>query len=266
MQKKMKRAAQKGFTLIELLIVIGLLGALTALVLPSLSANREDALGDVCDYNQAGTLRTLTQFYDLYGGFPNQLHMGTQGTTGGVAMKGIPEAQQVNMGDGVTGTTASVLTADQIDSLEEAGVTDVASGYGYIITPIDGTIEFPDLTAWVDDESVPMTFNGISIADWEAGTTTPDAAQGSGRVICLWVTPTADWENANVANPNLDWSKGNVTLKVSLPGKCPIPNASLSGDDVDFNYYMAYIKVYDDPEVPARLIGTSCPECGIMNP
>ncbi|MFW5864150.1 MAG: type II secretion system protein, partial [bacterium] len=57
-KKNAKRKNRKsGFTLIEMLVVIGLLGALTALVLPSLTANREEALGDVCDYNQAGTVR-----------------------------------------------------------------------------------------------------------------------------------------------------------------------------------------------------------------
>ncbi|NMA45119.1 MAG: type II secretion system protein GspG, partial [Lentisphaerae bacterium] len=56
------RVMRSQFTLIELLIVIGLLGALTALILPSLMADREEALGDVCDYNQAGTVRVLKQF------------------------------------------------------------------------------------------------------------------------------------------------------------------------------------------------------------
>jgi prepilin-type N-terminal cleavage/methylation domain-containing protein len=59
---KVKTVKTKGgFTLIELLIVIGLLGALTALILPRLAADHEEAMGDVCDYNQAGTVRVLTQ-------------------------------------------------------------------------------------------------------------------------------------------------------------------------------------------------------------
>ena len=59
-QKKSNQATRKGrggFTLIELLIVIGLLAALAALVLPKLSADRKKALAGIDDYNEAGTAR-----------------------------------------------------------------------------------------------------------------------------------------------------------------------------------------------------------------
>ena len=53
--------------IVFLLIVIGLLGALVALILPKLTADREEAMGDVCDYNQAGTVRVLSQYADMFG-------------------------------------------------------------------------------------------------------------------------------------------------------------------------------------------------------
>ncbi|MDR0363318.1 MAG: type II secretion system GspH family protein [Planctomycetota bacterium] len=271
MEKKVKRAAQKGFTLIELLIVIGLLGALTALVLPSLSADREKALADVCDYNQAGTLRTLQQYYDIYGVFPNNLHIGLDDAAGGVAVPGLPAAQATNMA-----ITPTVLTQPHVDSLLEAGITKVAYDYGYNLAAVGTTLEVTPVSAWVNDTGTdPITFNGITVPEYEAGKTTAneDLNKGvGGRMVCFWITPTADWENhKGKVNANLDWTKGAVDLKVSLPGQCPIPVNNLAADDTpDFSYYMAYILAFDKDSsgntVKAKLIGTSCPEDGILNP
>ena len=104
------KTPNRGFTLIELLIVIGLLGALTALVLPSLTADREEALGSICDYNQAGTVRTLRQFASMMGHYPNQFHTGlytetatTKGAVGSTGvMPGLPGAQKSNIGPDAT--------------------------------------------------------------------------------------------------------------------------------------------------------------------
>jgi prepilin-type N-terminal cleavage/methylation domain-containing protein len=282
MEKKMKRAAQKGFTLIELLIVIGLLGALTSLILPSLSADREEALGDVCDYNQAGTLRTLQQYYDIYGIFPNNLHIGLDAAASGDPMEGLPEAQAVNMvstGDGYTAPSA--ITLAQAQSLYAAGITQVSFGTGYNLVPIGavsgdtigtvGTVVYPTVAKWEDDEGEAITFNGISITDWEKGVDSGVNVSPygePGRVLCFWITPTLDWNNhkTNGASVNQDWTKGAVDLKISLPGQCPIPATNLDGEDApDFAYYMAYILAFDNGD-KAVLIGTSCPEDGILNP
>jgi prepilin-type N-terminal cleavage/methylation domain-containing protein len=278
MEKKVKRGSRKGFTLIELLIVIGLLGALSALILPSLSADREKALADVCDYNQAGTLRTLQQYYDIYGIFPNNLHVGLDAaTTAGIAMPGLPEAQVANMvttGDNYT--APSVLTDGQAESLFNAGITNVAYGTGYNLVPIctvdgngeydavDGDVAYPTVTDWTDDASEAISFNGLEIADWEAAT---NPYKKAGRVLCFWITPTLDWDNhKNTVAVNKDWTKGGVDLKVSLPGKCPIPVSNLAGsDEPDFSYYMAYVLAFNDA-TKAVLIGSSCPEDGVLNP
>ena len=71
---KQYKKGKSGFTLIELLIVIGLLGALVALVLPALTGSREEALAAVDDYNQTGTLRTPTLYVNLYGVLPSDMH------------------------------------------------------------------------------------------------------------------------------------------------------------------------------------------------
>ncbi len=272
--KKMKKTS--GFTLIELLIVIGLLGALTALVLPTLTADREEALGSVCDYNQAGTVRVLKQYESLTGGYPADMHNGmTLTSASALAMPGLPDAQTTNMGDGTTipATTLYDLTDYHGNSLREAGITSITSGTGLNRTNIPETatpsgaalgINVAAATSWIDDGGVAYQFDGITLADWE-GTpaNTPSWDTSTGKVICLWIAPTIDWSSGT--GVNTDWSKGSVQMGIELEGQCPIPATSVSGGDPEFAYYMAYFKVYDDGSA-AKLIGTSCPECGIMNP
>lgn len=275
------KRTKKGFTLIELLIVIGLLGALTALVLPSLSADREEALGDVCDYNQAGSVRTLRQYKQLTGVYPSDMHTGLQGiAAGSLAMEGLPGAQNEHMvdadGDGTADAACPslhALTADQAASLKDAGITSVCSNSGLNSDPVaDGVVIVRannGSAAWLDDSdpAQEMTFDGVSITNWENGS--GDSAKNSdgtdkpGVVAVFWVAPTTNW--AKPANANKDWGKGNVDLGIEMEGQCPIPAEAASGDEVSFSYYMAYFKVYDDGTA-AKLIGTTCPECGVMNP
>lgn len=102
---------RRGFTLIEPLIVIGLLGALAALVLPSMMADREKALEKICDYNNAGTLRVLKQYQAFTGNLPDGLHTGLKVATGAASsdkMDGMPSAQVTNVNsDGSTTTNGS---------------------------------------------------------------------------------------------------------------------------------------------------------------
>ncbi len=262
---------RQSFTLIELLIVIGLLGALTALILPTLAANREEALGDVCDYNQAGSVRTLKQYENIVGAYPADLHTGMQGTDeSAVAMDGLPSAQTDHMITDIEDTRLA-LSADQAASLAAAGITSIASGTGLNTTVVDDTVNVAQAcdsggsNPWFDDGGVEMTFDGVAISDWAEGTEGPswNTDGGSGPVVCLWIAPTVDWSAGDGGNN--DWSKGNVELAIDMEGQCPIPTAAASGDEVDFSYYMAYFKVFDNGS-PARMIGSTCPECGVLNP
>jgi len=277
-KKRMKKKG--GFTLIELLIVIGLLGALTALILPTLTANREDALGDICDYNQAGTVRVLKQYENLIGGYPAGMHVGMDGVLAtSVAMGGLPEAQAYNVtandpldmdGDGATndgvGPTRLALTDDHVASLQEAGITQVCSGDSLSCVPVATGVNVLELTdAWLDDSGAAFTFDGQTLAQWRAKTNSPAATTpANGSIIALWIAPTIDWQSGS--GDNNDWTKGNVQIAIELEGKCPIPTGAVNGE-VDFAYYMAFFLVdNDDVTSPAKLIGTSCPECGVMNP
>jgi len=258
-----KKKNQGGFTLIELLIVIGLLGGLVSLVLPRLTADREEAMGDICDYNQAGTVRVLNKYNDLFGSFPADMHNGLDGAaSGAAAIAGLPEAQSTNMAD--AGTIVA-LTAGEATSLSKAGVTSICSGTGLNSTSVAEDVYVSRCTSsWLDDSPAAYTFDGINISNWESATGTPSWDTSAGRVIVLWIAPTIDWTSAQGDGGNSDWTKGAVEYGISLEGKCPIPTTGIGGDP-EFSYYMAYFKVYEDGSA-ARLLGTSCPECGVMNP
>jgi hypothetical protein len=267
------RVKRSSFTLIELLIVIGLLGALTALILPSLMANREEALGDVCDYNQAGTVRVLKQFYQVFRHYPVGMHNGLQNDEPTYPMAGLPSAQADHMGPpDAACPSVYALSEAHANSLIAAGIKSVCRGDGYNSVAIAETVNVVQARnasgAWNDDSDPPqeMTFDGIELSDWETATGTPAWDKGAGKVIVLWIAPTIDWEN-HEGNENTDWSKGAVTVGIDLEGKCPIPAVDIdeSEDPPEFAYYMAYFKVYDSG-ASARLIGTTCPECGILNP
>ena len=282
---------KKGFTLIELLIVIGLLGALTALVLPSMTANREEALGDVCNYSQAGTVTTLKKFRSIMGHYPTAFHTAltdsaaktsVNGTTTGTnpvsgIMPGLPAAQNNKLGAGAADASIK-LTELQAKSLKAAGITEICYGAGRNAVTVAKDLKVVTvLPAWKDDGDDEYTFDGIPVysATEKSWTSKSDASTAvadknahkkikKGTVVVLWVAPTIDWE-ARPNNSNNDWSKGNVELKIDLEGKCPIPAQSIDGSDVAFNYYLAFFLVDDAGNEPAELLGTSCPEDGIFN-
>ena len=292
---------KKGFTLIELLIVIGLLGALTALVLPSLSADRTEAMADACDYSHYGTVRTLKQFRQVTGHYPAGLHtglvsIGSQsdafGSTGSTpvdgVMPGLPSALAKRFGSATApgkntqGDSTFQLTANQVLSLEKAGLTTLSYGGGLNSVAVatgNRVIRIKD--TWRDDGNNPFSFDGTPVfaaagtKSWTGkpaagGTATPadcihKKINKGGTVIVLWVAPTTDWDSR--MNTGNDWSKGNVELKIDLEGKCPVPTQGVDGtDDVSFSYYMAFFLVDDTGAEPAVLIGASCPEDGLLNP
>ena len=272
MMNRNKTKSKRGFTLIELLIVIGLLGALTALILPKLTADREEAMGDVCDYNQAGTVRVLTQYNDMFNAYPAGMHNGLQAASGSpIAMEGLPSAQTDHMVTYI-GNTRHSLTAPQATSLSNAGITSIAFSNGYNTISVAEGVVVASACAddgsnpWNDDGGAEMTFDGVAISDWADGSAGPSwNLSTNGPIVCLWVTPTVDWDSAKGDGGNTDWTKGAVDYGISMEGQCPIPTEAASGDEVSFAYYMAYFKVFNDGS-KAQMIGSTCPECGVLNP
>ncbi len=236
MTKFSNHKARRGFTLIELLIVIGLLGALTALVLPAMMADREDALGNVCDYNQAGTVRVLKQFQQITGKLPNGMHSGLQ--EDGTAMPGLPSAQKDNFN--ATGTI-DTLTEEEANALKGIGITQVARGVGLEYVDVtDGTPVVCCTNLWQNDygSSNPKeneySFDGLDIGEL--------TARGMSKCVVLWIAPTTAWEAAKGGNK--DWGGGNVSVGLDLEGQCPIPAEGIDGEP-DFSYYMAYVGIFE---------------------
>jgi hypothetical protein len=175
--------------------------------------------------------------------------------------------------------TRLTLDANQAKSLVDAGITKIAYGTGYQTVNVAQDVVVAAACAadgsnpWNDDSDPPqeITFNGVALSDWARATggNSPvwNEQGGAGPVVCLWITPTIDWSKGDGGNS--DWTKGAVEYGISLEGKCPIPTSSTSqgGADVEvsFAYYMAYFKVFNDG-TPARMIGSTCPECGVLNP
>jgi prepilin-type N-terminal cleavage/methylation domain-containing protein len=253
-KKTMKN--REGFTLIELLIVVGLLGALAAMILPKLSADRGDALEGVDDYNAGGTARTLSMYNQLTGEFPNGLHTGltTNDSSSAWTLSGMPEGMSKTTSTKVSGAI-STLTTNEVASFDEAGIDTICFGYG--LNEI-GTTNYPAVlkpsenpTKWTyGSDKDAVTFDGVELADImdEDGDGTDEYS-----IVMLYVTPTATWEASN--DGNSDWGEGNFELSIDLPAQSSLPTANADGDDVDFAYYAAWFKLDVDGEDAAELLG-----------
>jgi prepilin-type N-terminal cleavage/methylation domain-containing protein len=282
MSRKSRRSRKSGFTLIEMLIVIGLLGALTALILPALSADRREALMDISDYNKAGTVRVLKQYKGITGQYPADMHSGlvayASGATGN-RMPGMQKSMAFNVSDG-TGSPpakpASIqqLTQTMVDSLAAAGITSLCYDSGlnsrplaagdYVVMSCNTAGEqwlHKDFSPGVGGSGNPpkgkITFDGRTLDVW---VTDMNGGTNNGVVVVCWVTPTTNWEAGS--GDNNDWTKGNVEIGIDLPGQAPVPTEDAEGGlDVTFAYYNGHFLVDNDNGdgvQPAELIGVAC--------
>ncbi|MFI3290640.1 MAG: prepilin-type N-terminal cleavage/methylation domain-containing protein, partial [Opitutales bacterium] len=166
--EKSLRRAKKAFSLIELMIVIVIIGALTAIILPQFDVSEAEAKDTGCDASNYGTLSQLTKFRSLNGAYPARMHTGYEaasnggastdalmGTTDSVFAK-IPSFTALNMASGDSASATARSTSFNVndgdyldfgDSLREAGIISLACG-GF---PIDAASSG---TAYV-------AFNGI---------------------------------------------------------------------------------------------------------
>lgn len=273
----MKKAMKQGFSLIELMIVVVIIGALTAIIIPQFSASESEALDTGCDASNYGTLKQLINFKSINGVYPSRLHTGYETDASGAAIMGttadsaIAPPTAANFTN-VASTVASVLTEDQADSLAAAGIDVLAYGGFGIDAVFDGVgtnAYVQTVTAdWLEDQSdsgTSVTINGLPIFAYAArdpqldyatsDTSTSDLDDVDGIVVPLFAAPTADWDNAVIDGDSFESRVG-----VAQAGGCPW----LEGGE-QFRYYICFFKVYNDGSA-AKLIGTACPECGSLNP
>jgi prepilin-type N-terminal cleavage/methylation domain-containing protein len=279
---KKKQLKKSGFTLIELLIVIGLLGALTALILPRLSADRREALQDVGKYNKAGTLRVLYEYEEIVKGYPNDMHSGLvaydSGATGN-RMPGMQKNMAFNIGDGggsPPAKPASIqpLTATMVESLAAAGITSLCYDSGinsrtlqagdYVVMSCNAAGAqwlHKDFSPGVPQSGDPakgkITIQGRTLDDW---VTDMHGGTRNGVIVAAWITPTVDWSAAS--GDNGDWTKSHVELGIAIEGQAPVPTEDAEGgNDVSFAYMNAHFLVDNDDAdgiQPARLLDVMC--------
>ncbi len=307
-----KKFARKNFSLIELLIVIGIMGALAALILPAFSDSETAAKDTACDYNQAGTLRYLTMFRAANGVYPSGFHTGANDMTATQTLRepddgdatttegsALTTCAEYNFG---TASAATALDANMVSSLQNAGIVTLASGRS-VAEKIDTTTKvyvvnstgaywteaLDAVTGEVNASGDALECRNASLQDIAAvgqadggeGTTadpgydvtsatnsikaavtmrshtvntdgTLNFTEGKFKIVPFYVAPTIDWEHYYSDGPN------DSKISVAMAGKCPW------GEGGQARYYIAFFKVYDDGSA-AKLLCTSCPDCGILD-
>lgn len=291
MSKTHKKMFRKNFSLIELLIVIGIMGALAALILPAFSDSETAAKDTACDYNQAGTLRYLQMFRSANGVYPTGFHTGGSviGWTGSGDETDVEltTCATHNFGSASDDLTLETSNEGYAASFISAGIVTLAYGQGsaaamgnvgtdaVVVKSVkacnDGettwTEELDPLTGEVKADGAPLTLRGVSLGYVaQIGQMDATALEAAGakaaqfrksdehtfKIVPLYVAPTLDWEKYYVDGPN------DSKVSISMPGKCPW------GSDGQARYYIAFFKVYSDGTA-AKLLCTSCPDCGILD-
>lgn len=211
---------KRAFSLIELMIVIVIIGALTAIILPSFDVSESEAKKTASDASSYGTLSQLTKFHALYGAYPTRLHTGFEassntagdtklmGTTSGIA--DIPSYTWLNMAEGSSETARSGRirlsndTAKEIkNSLRKAGMYYLAAG-GFS-------------TSLTSSSSVNVAFVDLDVA--------------SSTTLSLCVINN-NWYNS--------WSVGS-------DGLADTSALSITGDPISINGIPLPYYSYDDP-------------------
>jgi prepilin-type N-terminal cleavage/methylation domain-containing protein len=275
-KEKVMNKLKQGFSLIELMIVIVIIGALTAIILPQFNASESEAKDAGCDASNYGTLRQLSNYRSINGVYPSRLHTGFELATAANdesmgATAGVSALADVTAANLTTNTVIHPLSAGQADSLNAAGIDVLAAGgFGMnaVFTSVTNTVAVRNINAqWLEDPTDPtsvVTINGLPIfahaygdpqLDYIPNASYSTSLAGDNLIVPLFVAPTADWDNAVV-----DGSKLESKISVAQVGGCPW----LEGGE-HFRYYITYFKVFGDGS-PAKLIGTTCPECGSLNP
>jgi prepilin-type N-terminal cleavage/methylation domain-containing protein len=238
---KITTIKNSGFTLIELLIVIGLLAALAAVLLPTLMGDRDAALNSIDKYNGAGTLRTLRQYEAMTGKLPNGLHTGLTAASSGTVMSNVSTVFKANLAASGTSGEGGIdtLSIDEAKALSEIGLTHLAYSTG---EPNEHTIEetlgYVKVASGISvitlsddwtytpagsEDAVEMSFNGKGPHYLEH--------EGYSKVIALFVAPTAQWNAAGTG-----WVKG-FSVGMDVPATSPLPESDT------FPYYIAYVGI-----------------------
>ncbi len=277
------------FSLIELLIVIGIMGALAALILPAFSDSESAAKNTACAYNQAGTLRYLNMFHSSNGVYPAGFHTGGSNTDWNTSSS---KDNSVNLTPiaahnfSKASENLSLNEKKHADSLIEAGIVILSCGQNNntefinlgkdrnitvkAITPGEinassWTNELDPVTGEVKTNGTPITFKGVSlgyiakIGDMDNISSLDEKykqfrkdTESEFKIVPLYISPAVDWTTYYKDGPK------QSKVSVAMTSKCPW------GKEGQARYYIAFFKVYADG-TPAKLLITGCPDCGILD-
>lgn len=264
------RRTLAGFSLIELMIVVVILGALVAIIIPQFNVSESEAKEASCQSSQYGTLRQLTNFRSINGVYPSRLHTGseteasltTMGTTDGVPkLSGEVATNYLHHSDWTD------LSENQAKSLASAGIVQLAYG-GFDGGSGSLSAEFVETTNgvhvisidpdWVGEDG-EVTINGIKLAKYaqEDPYDTSASPAVDGLVVPLFASPTADFDHYYLGSVE---AKNDSKISIAQVGQC----AALKAGE-DFRYIIMYFKVFNNGD-PAKLLGTTCANCGSLNP
>lgn len=217
--EKSLRRAKKAFSLIELMIVIVIIGALTAIILPQFDVSEAEAKDTGCDASNYGTLSQLTKFRSLNGAYPARMHTGYEAAKGGASTEElmgtsedsvfakIPSFTALNMASGASSTARSTsfnvnnaAYRDFGDSLREAGIISLACG-GFPIEAANSNIAY-------------VAFNGI------AGNTSMTTAKAVylSAITSDWFEAWAINDDGTANDAELDITSTPITINgIPLP-------------------------------------------------
>lgn len=275
------------FSLIELLIVIGIMGALAALILPHFSSAESASKDTICDYNNAGTLRYVNMFRSANGVYPSGFHIGANTAAADV----VDEENDTAVGKMALPTRKNIVnhtTTQAISATDNSyGMSLMAAGIAQLAYGTHAAADVGTVTAvrvingdWSDTLGVDgtwkdateagggtaLTLKGVKLSDWVAAGNATEAITDENQKLCrksgesqfkivpLFAASTVDWENAYPFESASQASK----VSIALEGKCPWVEAGM------FRFYICFFKVYADGTA-AKLIATACPECGILD-
>ena len=251
------------FSLVELLIVIAIMGALTALILPQFTGTEKESKRSACKYNSSGTQRYISTFKSINGVFPSKLHScGHNGTL-------LPQATGNLTNNAADNFTA--LSVNEAKSLVKAGIVALAEAAGTgdelwrkyaekALVAADGTMTaktaLPKVIKIKKDEvwkegAEEVTIRGKHLHEY--------VVENSKSVAVLFVSPATDWENV-YKNEN-STASGQSKFTVPLVGQAPIDSSHNT-----FAYYGLVLELDETGQQAARLLGVICPECGSLNP
>jgi prepilin-type N-terminal cleavage/methylation domain-containing protein len=256
-----KRKGQAGFSLIELLIVIGIVGMLTALILPNFETTKENTTDVVSDFNQAGAIRYVMSFKAVNGVFPAGFHTGltanvdanstlmnamnvdTAWNLSASAFVEDPDHARQAHADTATGANHQ-LTGAELMSLRNAGVkyvsyggfnsslalTTAHTGTGNAVwtgdidetVPTGVRVRRPDVPGGTGGENV--TIEGMTVDEFRGTSDTdPNSLDTPKEVVPLFVCPSIDWEWAykEMWSTSSDVWKARSVVRVSVDAKDP---------------------------------------------